>query len=534
MLKLKSIKKSIAFLMLWILFLTVPGLALAQEHENICISQTILQLDDEKIPVSVYKITDIDYVPLAAIINYFGMKAEFHSNSRHVVFQYDDTINTKKEYYNILTGENHAIIDSPHVMEFNGNKFSVQSMKLVDGYNFMPVAALDDFFGYKLLYDKIPNTVVMSRDYYNTLDNSTMANYSQFMKENVIDFTTDDMTPLKTIDFENYNVYLVGENHAISKNTDIQLSFIKFLHKSYGVRFVISELGYCDSIIENEFLKTGDKSLLNKRIESVRGTFGYTKENYDFYTKLYDYNQTLPENDRIVLIGIDVQHNWREGLEVIKPFLNNSKEMSAEVKAVSDIINKEGLTHTELKSALDIISKDNFKFKQYLSENYLNFWFGIRSIWQSMVFYDNDDFSVREQFIHENMRDIYTELGMNKCFGMFGGSHTRLDGMFDEDKSIANYLNTEFQPTKNKVLSIMCMYENSYYMGRGTGNSFPVEPNYGKTLNRTLADAVKGEVGICSTGQIPFEEGKLSDMFQYMLCIKNSPASKPYGDLNEK
>lgn len=516
------------------IFISNFNIVSAREIPNVLKSDTMLYLEDNKIPITVYKIENKDYVPLVSIINFFGMEADF-DNHHQIVITQNETINVQKEFYNFIDEGQHTIQNSTHTMEFYGNRFSVPDLKLVDNYNFIPVSELADFFGYQLLYDKIPNAVVMSNDYFYSLDKETLVKYSQYMKENKIDFTLDDdMDALKAIDFENYNVYLLGENHAIDKNADMKLNFIKFLYKNYGVRYIIDESGYCDTIMLNRFLQTGDTSILEKIIESFKRTFSYTKENYDFYIKLYEFNQSLPENEKIVIVGIDVQHNWKNGLNVIKLLTDESKEMPDIVKSVFDTINKEGLNHDEMKSVLDIVDKNEFQFKQYFGENYLDFYFGIRSIWQSMEFYVEEDFSLRERFIHENISDLYAMFDMQKCFGMFGGAHTMLNGTFDEDKNLAQYLNTEFEPARNKVLSIMCMYENSCYMDKYTGASISVYPNYGKTLNKVLAEAVIGDYGICPVGEIKFyDDSTLSDMFQYMLCVKNSPASTPFRSLDE-
>lgn len=509
------------------------NVVLANEILNVSKSDTLLYLEDDKIPITVYKIENKEYVPLVSIINFFGMKTHFDNNNNQIIITQDETINTQKEFYDFINPGQHTVQSSTHTMEFYGNQFSVPDLKLIDNYNFIPVSELPDFFGYQLLYDKIPNAVVMSNDYFYTLDNEALTKYSQYIKENKIDFTSDDMESLKAIDFENYNVYLLGENHAISKNTDIKLNFIKFLHKNYGVRYMIDESGYCDTIMLNRFLQTGDTSILEKKIESFKHTFSYTKEIYDFYIKLYEFNQTLPENEKIIMIGIDVQHNWKNGLNIIKLLIDKNKEMPDVVKSVFDTINTEELNHNEMKSVLDIVNKNESQFKQYFGDNYLDFYFGLRSIWQSMEFYVDDDFSLRERFIHENISDLYTMLDMDKCFGMFGGAHTMLNGTFDEDKNLAQYLNTEFEPTSNQVLSIMCMYENSYYMDKYTGSALPVTPNFGNRLNKIFAEAVTSDYGICPAGEISFEDGMLSEIFQYMICIKNSPASTPFHSLEE-
>lgn len=511
------------------------NIALANTNPSFSKSNTLLYFEDKKIPATVYQIDSIDYVPFAAVINSFGMKAHLNNENNVLVITQDETLNTEKEFYDMIDNGQHIIEDSPHTMEFYGNSFRIDDVKLVDGYNLIPVSALGDLFGYQLLYDRVPNAVVMTDDSFYGLDEETYSLYSRYMQENTIPFTLDNLDSLKSIHFENYNVYLLGENHAIGKNTDIRLSFMKFLHENYGVRYLIDESGYCDAMLFNLYLETGDASMLQEIIESVKGTFGYTKELEAFYKNLYTYNKTLPDNEKIIMIGIDVQHNWEEGLEILQLLVEENKEKPVPdtVQSVLEIMKQEEHTAEEIKAALTIMDENKPEFEQYFADKYFDFYYGMRSVWQSLEFYKEHDFSVRERFIHENIRDYYTALDMDKCFGMFGGAHTMLDGMMGEDKNLAQYLNTEFAPTQNKVLSIMCMYENSYYMDKRTGEAMPVVPNYGKRLNQTLAAATTGNYGICPTDTIQLGNDALSDMFQYMLCIKDSPAATPYGKLTD-
>lgn len=528
-------KGVIPLLLSGILLLSMPSFALAKTNKQINISETIILLEDEKIPVPVYTIGEQEYVPLNAIMEYFGVKSDFDEARGCITFQFDESIKMKDNYDYGLDSDELDIINSTHEMEFDNNKFTLAGTKLVNGHNFIRVSELGDLFGYSIIHNDQSNTFTMTNDYFSdyfsALDDSTLDNYSKFMQENTINLSFDDMEELKAIDFDKYSVYLIGENHAISKNTDVKLNFIKFLHENYGVRFIISESGYCDTIGYNNFLKTGDRSIIDEDIESIRGTFSYTKENYDFYIKLYEYNQTLPEDERIIFYGIDVQHNWVKGLEEVKKFFGNDS-MPEIIESTYDLICKKDSKNTDIKIILDNIEKESNVFEQYFGDSFIDFKFGIRSVWQSMVFYEEGNFSVREQFIHENIRDMYSAFEMEKCFGMFGGAHVMLDGMFDDQKCLANYINTELEPTMGKVLSIMCIYEDSYYMNRENGSSIPVQPNYGKTLNSMLAKSVSGELGICPAGEIAFEGGLLSDMFQYMLCIKNSPASTPFKQLS--
>lgn len=360
---------------------------------------------------------------------------------------------------------------------------------------------------------------------------SALEEYTQFIQENTVNFPLNDIGGLNDIiNFENYFAFLVGEGHAVSSNTDVMLAFIKFLNQNYGVRHIIVEIGYCDTILKNEFLETGDISILHEFMDSTRDTLAYTREMYYFYINLFEYNQTLPENERIILHGIDVQHNWRSGLGIIRGLLEQYGEMSTEVQSAYNTISKADLTHEDLRTLISSIDENNYAFQEHLGEDYIDFRLGLRSIWQAMVFQQTGDHAIRVPFIVENVQNIHAEFEIDKFFGMFGGFHTNLTGMAGESKNMAHFLNTEFEPTKNSVLSIMSIYVNSYHMDQFTGNSVLVDIGLtlGITMNAILDEAISGDFAVTPTGNISFGAGFLSDMYQYILVVRNSPASTRY------
>ena len=353
--------------------------------------------------------------------------------------------------------------------------------------------------------------------------------YRQQMEPYAVNFSPDDMSPLDTLDLKDYRVFLIGESHAVGKNAEIKLSFFKYLNQRLGVRYIIEEAGYCNTIAINQFLQTGEAVLISELIESYKGTFGYTNERYAYYSELYKYNQTLPEGEKIVVIGIDVQHHTQYGITLLRAFAGEG-EMSEPVRDVFDILSADEPTLEQIDSALNTLEANKAAFQTYLGAGYFDFYYGLRAVWQAFVYYtggtgfEKASFSVRESFICDNFRDLYADLGIGSCFGMFGFKHVILNGRFGANKVLGNYLNTEVEATRDQVLSIMCIYQNCYYMDLASGLSVPEPSQYGYTFGNALAETVSGDYGICPSGTLSIGDRVLSDEFQYMLCVKNSPA----------
>lgn len=351
--------------------------------------------------------------------------------------------------------------------------------------------------------------------------------YKEYISKNAAELSLDTMdSDLKRIDFENYNTIFIGESHGVGRNDSVKMSFLKYLNQNFKIRYLIEESGYCGSIIINQFLQTGNEELIIDLMNSHEKTYSYSNEKYNFYIDLYQYNQSLPEKEKIKVIGIDIQHNVAYGRKVLSSMEHHNKEKPDAVQKVFDLITSGTGNGEELiiniNSAMDMVEVNSDIFKEYFGRDYMDFYFGLLGIKQAEVFYRSKNFASREAYILENFSQLFMELEIDKCFGMFGSIHVFLDHGFLETKALANYLNTEFEPTKNKVLSINCIYHNCEYLDPLTGVNTVLSSPFSAAFSKPFAETISGDYGICPSGELIFENKPLSEKFQYMLCIKGS------------
>jgi hypothetical protein len=143
----------------------------------------------------------------------------------------------------------------------------------------------------------------------------------------------------------------------------------------------------------------------------------------------------------------------------------------------------------------------------------------------------------------KNFEKIYSRFSKGKFFGQWGLEHVYLSnhgGPYKTDNCFATFLNSDFEPTKGKVISISYFYKDSKSMTRGK--------KYGEAkVNEVskielLAEESKGDYTLIRFdgegtpfGNKPFfvsypMAGATKDYYQFGILIKNSPASRPYGD----
>ena len=122
-------------------------------------------------------------------------------------------------------------------------------------------------------------------------------------------------------DLKKYDVFLAGECHGVKNNYDIRLALIKYFNQKTGVRYFLCEYGYSISAYLNEYLETGDEEILNYVFECFETSIACNKEYYEFYKKLREYNETLDEDKKIILMGIDIEHSITPAIAYLKSIL---------------------------------------------------------------------------------------------------------------------------------------------------------------------------------------------------------------------
>lgn len=121
------------------------------------------------------------------------------------------------------------------------------------------------------------------------------------------DINSSGLSLLKD-DIAQHDIILTGEQHGIAKSIELHLQFIKYVHETAGIRYLVLEFGYSGAELFNRYLETGDGKLLDSLMSATKGTPYWSKNQVVFWEKLYAYNQSLPKNKKIRVVGIDVEH----------------------------------------------------------------------------------------------------------------------------------------------------------------------------------------------------------------------------------
>ncbi|MDD3225616.1 MAG: hypothetical protein PHX70_13125 [Clostridium sp.] len=378
-----------------------------------------------------------------------------------------------------------------------------------------------------------------------------------FLEENhaSIDVNKNSGFNLMDSDIKNNRVILTGEAHAIAKNYQVKLALLKYLNKKYKVKALLTELSYSDSCYINEYLQSGDESELKTVYNNIQGTFAWNKSEYNSWIELRKYNLTVPKNQRIKVVGIDIEHQLPNAYDYLNSILPNNPPPAEIQVTIAQLTDKNKLqTDKSFRESTAVNLSNDMKSKPYIYKSYLgNHYFDFNIVVDNMInsinAYSNngENFDkVREPDIYSNFKRLYAHSPAEKYFGEFGGEHIYQSHSTDYVKDFAMYLKDKDSPIKGKVISIAYGYKNCYFMDMNPNHTHTyiqvkAESPITNMLQLDKHSATDVTLFKLNGANSPFNNekyfiknpkgGHTTDYFQYIILIKNSKGTTPLGTL---
>ncbi len=370
-----------------------------------------------------------------------------------------------------------------------------------------------------------------------------------------LDFESDDYpTELMLLesDLENKSIFLTGEVHDVEANHILKMDFLKYFKEKTDFKYYLCEMSYSSSYFMNQYLESGDKVIL----EQVYKTSEWTKEYYSHWIELYEYNSHLNDDQKIQVIGIDIEHDFIKSYRFLEAILPE-KEVPVEIKESIALLKE---TYELLKSSfqnkykapknatilLADIEENRTVYMDYLEDDFIYFELVIQNVLYSQEAYkQNYDMvewnNTRDLMIYENFMKIDALLPPSKYFGQWGLGHI----FQHKDKDImwfASYLNSNESKYKDKVLSIAYNYINCDVMETDAGSTTPLNFAFPFVILVETQDLYNGDYILYKlnnsdtnrpkipmfhvfTGEVLEED--IAEFVQYLVLIKNSDASQP-------
>ncbi len=107
--------------------------------------------------------------------------------------------------------------------------------------------------------------------------------------------------------------YFVGQAHGNQTNIIIERDLLLSLNLKFNVRYYVLEYGQSLAFLLNQYLETGQDSILS---------FINSKGNFDLVKTIKDFNDTVPDLRKIKFFGVDFENRldgkWtKKAIEII-------------------------------------------------------------------------------------------------------------------------------------------------------------------------------------------------------------------------
>ncbi len=294
--------------------------------------------------------------------------------------------------------------------------------------------------------------------------------YVDYLKNNETQLDLNGINQWKLLktDAEQNQFILLGESHGAQDAQLIDFSLLKYLNKTIGTKNYIAELDYAQSSSINEYLKTGNETIL-------KNVFRYWVKknaqwgNSDFYNKIIKIralNSTLPKTQQITFSGIDKVQDFNLYFKLIDKFLGNKRNpMLDSLRQIvrTDFIDSEiGKISGFAKNYIDRIEKNKTEFKQLFGEKLPVFEYLIRNLSYSSTKISGVN---RPEAMFRNYKQLYSILHLEneKLYGMWGFFHSHQVPVEFYGEDFASKLVSSSHPSATKIISIVCLPIDSKY-----------------------------------------------------------------------
>jgi len=294
--------------------------------------------------------------------------------------------------------------------------------------------------------------------------------YADYLKNNQTEINLSDTNQwelLKT-DAEQNQFLILGESHGAQDAQNIDFSLLKYLNKTVGTKNYIAELDYAQSSSINEYLRTGNETILKNVFRywvMINAQWG----NYDFYNKIVKIralNNTLPKAHQITFSGIDKVQDFKLYFKFIDKFIGDKKNPMLD--SLRDIVRADYINYDRVyiscfaKNYIEKIKNNNAIFETLFGKKLPIFQYLI----QNLSYSNTEKSGVnRPEAMFRNYKQLYSILHLEneKLYGMWGFFHSHQVPVQLYGEDFASKLISSGHPSAKKVISIVCLPLDSKY-----------------------------------------------------------------------
>jgi len=245
--------------------------------------------------------------------------------------------------------------------------------------------------------------------------------------------------------------FLGGEDHRYMEfNSRMELKLMRYLHQKGGVRHMILELGFARGYVLQQYVQTGDSVWLDL-LDHTTGS-----DYMEMYRSMREWNRALPDADKVIVTGIDVERYTDVPLLLLDHLLPDSgipDQLIVHVEAIKGLAKfiyneaaseDEGAEYGVSEEGNDV-SSDNYEiiptlrtfltqydsmkpmYRKYLGQNFELADTLLNSLRQYLIWEDYEytpyQYTYREKVMYDNMKTLLQRYPNGKFYGQFGRCH---------------------------------------------------------------------------------------------------------------
>ena len=319
----------------------------------------------------------------------------------------------------------------------------------------------------------------------------------QSCKETKISYLEQNRFDLTSQDFDfpekNFNIIGFGAYHGSAKTENVEIKLLNALTKNGTIKYYLPEVDYSTAYYYNEFLETGDTTLLKELIiyNGYHITQERTIEVYEKWKQIKHLNDRLPKTKKLKILGIEWIRNYKyvtkHIVELIKdqdnqlqPIRRLKQTIAADTTNYS--IDKPNLVNKNLKELITDYENDKKRYTSKI-ENVEVFEMILKNIKHSF-----EEQPEREQIIYDNYLTLKSEYNFsnNPQFMRVGFFHLEKsrEGKDGYPSLYARLTENKIYP-KQKIISVIGYFTDSkvfwseQYDKNGDYSGYSIEAGFG-------------------------------------------------------
>lgn len=243
----------------------------------------------------------------------------------------------------------------------------------------------------------------------------------------------------KMLRYENAQVYMLGEVHRKVEYQQFRNALFKYLVEKKGVRVLLMEHGYASGFLENETVQ----NRLSFSDEYGYNQFIVSKEDYELFQWMSEFNQNRPDRDKISIVGIDITDSIGTVYAFCRYLLKDCDFSAADIKTQMLLIStqkcqfQQRFENSLLPQLIELYQTNPEKLELALGDKAIHLERVLQGWQQGQECYELNDHqpdlqldgpavAYREDALYANLRRIYQENPTAKYFGSFGAAHVQM------------------------------------------------------------------------------------------------------------